>query len=305
MFKFRYFIIIPAIIVFSCSCKQEKVDFTIVQTGEVLRVDYTTVKFSAKVINLVDSIIEYGFKWDLQIKKGESGKAYQIAFKGNPKNDFFEAVISSSMEPYRDYFVRAYVKTANGISYGRNVEFTGEGTLPFQILELNPDSVLLYDTIMIIGNNFGYRKEDVTVKAGSVYFSVLRITPDTIFAKIPLTYNLAASTLNLKILSNSGFTEKQLFLKKTIITSFSPLAGKAYTHLTLYVKNFRPYYNPTIFALKSTGGFGDFLTVASMNKDTIYCNLPFLYTGLYSINFSVGENQIAVPGQFTVLPSPK
>lgn len=290
--------LILAFLIIMSSCSKEKIAYSTVQTGEVVKLDANSLLFTAEVTNTTDTIIEYGFKWDLQIYAGEIPRSYWISNKGRPAGNYFESEVSSSMIPGREYFVHAYAKTSKGISSGRDVEFIGGQNEPLQILDIKPDSVLLYDTIMIIGKNLGYSKNDPVVTAGSYTLTVLKATPDTIFARIPLSYKLASSSVSVQIFFDSfDISDKQIYLKPFTITSISPESVQPNTYVTLYVKNFRLNFDPMVY-LSNTGLR---MTISSMTNNYIKCLVPNRL-GSYFIDVYVGGNLTPPPGKLTIVP---
>jgi hypothetical protein len=294
----NYTLLFLTILIFTASCSKEKIVYSTVQTGEVVKLDNNSVLFTGVVTNIADSITEYGFKWELQIFAGETPRNYIISYSGSPADDYFESKISSSMLPGREYFVRAFARTSTGISYGKDVEFVGGQNDPPMILDIKPDSVLLYDTIIIIGKNLGYSKNDLVVTAGSFKLSVLRANPDTIFARIPVEYNKASSNVSVEILSNFyDISDKMIILKPFSITSISPVTAQPNSYVTIYVKNFRPYFNPSVYL----SGTGISMPKSGMTNNYIYCKVPNSI-GSYFIDINIGGNLKSSPGKLIIAP---
>jgi hypothetical protein len=242
MIRFSYFHIFLLIALFSVSCKEEKVDFTLVQTGEVLRVDSSTVIFTARIINITDPITEYGFKWDLERYVKEDPHTYSVSTIGSPVGDYFEEELSTSMDYLRYYLVRAFVKTSKGISYGRYVTFQSLGSESPQILSVKPDTVTWNDTIIITGKNFGYNKIDAKVTSGSWSLPIIKFTKDTILVKVPSNFSVASSNLKLTVMNQVCQSETKINLAPPKIISFVPDTAAYNTSVVIKGKYFLPYY---------------------------------------------------------------
>jgi N-acetylneuraminic acid mutarotase len=219
------------------------VDYTIVQTGEVYRIDSTNVLFTAKILNKNESITEYGFKWDsVNIYKNAK---YTESLTGTPDGDYFESKISSSMVTGIEYFVHAYIKTKKTTAYGKNVSFIAQGSESIQVTGVTPDTITWEDTLTITGKNLGYNKNDVSVTSGSFKFPIISASDDKLIVTTPSNYSLATSPLKIAVLK-SAVVIKNLILAPPEIYSFSPDTAGFNSTVILKGKYFHPSKNTSL-----------------------------------------------------------
>jgi hypothetical protein len=193
-------------IVFFNSCSEEKPDYTVVQTGSISRVNDKNVIFTAMIINSPDKISEYGFKWYAGTPPEIDPRPYMISYRSEPEGDYFESAISSSMRPGTNYNLQAYVRTSEGVSYGRVISFTGLGSETPIVSGFIPPSAGTGDTLAIWGRNLGYRKEDASVGCVKTDLSqgfalnIIRLTNDTIYVTIPAAITFSTGVLHVRIM---------------------------------------------------------------------------------------------------------
>lgn len=242
MFKIRYFIVILATIAFSVSCKEEKVNFTIVQTGNICDSANVGVTFTARIINKTEPISEYGFVWDLVKTNTEKSKHYFITITGEPLEDYFEQRITTPLAGNRDYKVRAYLKTPSGYSYGRYVTFRASGDNYLHISHYEPDSITWGDTIYIHGGLFGSFKEDVLVMVNRYTFPISFFSDSLIKVTVPNTFMSTKYPLQVTVLNNTWTSPKNIILRPPEIHSIQPDTLLKYGYVTIYGR----YFYPTI-----------------------------------------------------------
>jgi hypothetical protein len=194
------------ILIFSLiiSCSEEKPDYPVVQTGEIGRIDDKNVIFTARILNNNGKINEYGFKWFTSAPMN-ADDPYLISYASEPKSDYFESHISSSMKSGVSYFLQAFVKTSSEISYGRVVTFEGLGSEATVVSGFKPDTVSAGGTFTIWGKNFGYRKSDVAAWCMNTDFTqgmgltVNKKTNDTILLTLPSAISFTTGYLRISI----------------------------------------------------------------------------------------------------------
>jgi hypothetical protein len=206
----RNFLLASGLIItsFFYSCSEEKPDYTVVQTGSICRIDDKNVIFTARILNKTDQIEEYGFKWYLVAEGTAIARTYIVTYRGEPEGEYFESTISSGMRADTTYNLQAYVRTSQGISYGRTVTFRSLGSEAPEAYGFMPNPVSTGDTITIWGRYFGYNKLDASVwyiktdlSSGGA-LRIIRLTNDTILATVSNHLGFTEAYLNVRILDS-------------------------------------------------------------------------------------------------------
>jgi len=184
------------------SCSEERPDYTIVQTGNITRIDEKNIIYTARILNKADQIEEYGFTWSLL----DPERTYKLSFPGEPEDDYFESTISSGMRADKHYNLQSYVKTSQGTAYGRILTFMSYGSETPEALGFKPNTVSFGDTISIWGKNLGYSKQDAnawcistSLSSGSP-LSIIKLTNDTILVRVSNHLTFPEAYLNVSIL---------------------------------------------------------------------------------------------------------
>lgn len=292
MSDIKYVVPLFAIFAICSACNKEKVDITIVQTGEVYNIDSTNVTFTARLLNRSDQIIEYGFKWDLDRIQRETPESYTKSILGDPDDDYFELTISSSLQKGKIYFVRAYVKTSKGTSLGRFVSFTAMGSEAIRVIGFEPDTATWGDTITICGKNFGYNLSDARVTASGNKLPIINLSDSTIQITISSSYNLIKAPLLLTIMGNSCITSGNLVLAPPEIHSFIPDTAGFNSLVTLNGKNFHPSNKTTLYINGIT------VTPRRVSNNTISFLFPSLSVGDCIFKVNVLTQNVTSQGKF-------
>lgn len=110
------------------SCKEENAyDFVLVQTGAVTDIDSSGATFHAKISDLGDeNITAYGFVWDSVARPG-IGTSEKLQITESPANGLISQRISTAIQTGTEYYVRAFVRQGDFLTYGREVRFTSHG----------------------------------------------------------------------------------------------------------------------------------------------------------------------------------
>jgi hypothetical protein len=189
------------------SCSEVTPDYTIVQTGDICRIDDKNVIFTARILNRADPIEEYGFKWHLVTPENIAPPTCYVTYHGEPDGDYFESTISSGMRADTSYNLQAYVKTSQGISYGRTITLHSFGSEAAEAYGFIPNTASLGDTITIWGKYFGYNKLETVVwclktdLSSGVPLKIIKLTTDTILATVTSMPTFSEGYLNVAVLN--------------------------------------------------------------------------------------------------------
>lgn len=110
-------------LIFSC---QETFEFddALVFTGDIVNPKDWPVLFSAKIVHRGKyPVIESGFVWSLYPNDQDGIKI----INPDPSADSYSLQTNHTPLPGKKYYVRAYVKTSNAITYGRELSFKSSG----------------------------------------------------------------------------------------------------------------------------------------------------------------------------------
>ena len=126
-----------------------------VKTLEVVNINNSGASFRGEVESMGNSPVDnYGFVWSknqgrLTLEYGET-----ISLGNYSGERAFEAEVQTLLEPNRDYYVKAYVKTDKHTIYGVEVSFISPVTEGPVIEDFEPKTANWGDTITIYGKNF-------------------------------------------------------------------------------------------------------------------------------------------------------
>jgi Galactose oxidase, central domain len=103
------------------SCEKEiDFDYPIIFTGKVTNITDTSASFSAKISNhKASDISESGIIWGVHSNDNNGIKIINTDLT----KDIFTVQTNESLLPNKTYYVRAYVKTKDAITYGNEVSF--------------------------------------------------------------------------------------------------------------------------------------------------------------------------------------
>jgi N-acetylneuraminic acid mutarotase len=156
------------------------------------------------------------------------------------------------------------------------------------ITNVNPIHGTWGNTVTISGENFGNSINDNVVKFGDIEATVVSASTNEVKVLVPNTLLKKSSILSVKAVT----TDNQLTsysapftLDAPIITSFSPIAGKSKSEVTIYGENFNPIPNNHVVS------FGDHIVeVLSSTSNQLVVKLPVVVNeGDVSIRIDVAE----------------
>ena len=239
-------IIILFIVVLSTCKKENKFDYALIQTGEVTNIDSTGATFHAKILDPGnENITEYGFVWDADSNPVIQNSEKYI-LEGQPAAGLISQRISTTLHWKQIYFVRAFIRNNNYITYGKNVVFKSSGSIAPQILNFYPKTGNTKDTLVIIGKNFSYIKSDNKVSIGDYHAiikkpfpaTILKAVQDTIIVTVPELLNSKTSVIMVSVIGNKTYSTDSFKLIVPVINDFEPKTGGFGAQITLTGKNF-------------------------------------------------------------------
>jgi hypothetical protein len=215
-------IVFYLLIVFLVSCKSE-FQAPLIITGQVTDIDSTGAVFHAKITSKgIDPVLEFGFVWDtvnnLNVDKSERYVIHQQAKPGH-----YTAKIAAALIPGKTYFVKAYIRSAEVLSYGETTGFVSMGGNLPEVSGIFPLAGSLGDTLVIVGRHFSSRSSEV--KINKVTAQVLRINQDSVFVKVPLNLTRKTSEVTLKNLNHEITAKDSFTLISPVVSSFEATTG--------------------------------------------------------------------------------
>lgn len=227
------------LMLFSCSKEENAArEYPRLNTIGVSHTTGSATLFNAEIINgNPAAVTEYGFVWgtgDNPMVELDSKK-----FKtGAPAGHAFTDTIYSGLKNGDTYYMRAYIRTADYLVYGKTISFKSTGNMGPQLTGFSPEHAAWGDTLRITGRYFGYNRKNIQVKLGTITAPVIASTPESIDIVIPADKNngkvpVIVSVDGIAFQSNSSFS----YLEPAI-TSVSPLTGTYDDTLTVRGSNF-------------------------------------------------------------------
>ncbi len=223
--------------IISCN-KEEGFNYPLVYTGEVTDISNKGAVFNAKIIDLgKDDIIEYGFVWDSQINPTVE-KSEKLVIREAPKTGAISEYISTTLRSGVIYFARAFVRSSNYTTYGKEVSFTSLGSLAPQIDGFTPKTGNIGDTITITGHNFSYRISENQVKFGRFEANILKANQDSLIVIVPDSLDTLSSYISISIIQNNTVSVEKFNLIPLVFTDFYEKTGTFNSQVTLIGNNF-------------------------------------------------------------------
>lgn len=165
--KTSYFITF-VLFVFIMGCTSDEIvsekEYAFVKTYPVEILSDGAV-FKAEMLNKgSENIQKYGFVWGES--SGPTTTDNFMAFDEDTGNGIFTFELHSGLKKEKTYFVRAYAKNFFYETYGNEVSFVSNGSLPPVIEKFSPDYGPIGTKVIIEGKNFAFSKTTNLVKLG-------------------------------------------------------------------------------------------------------------------------------------------
>jgi N-acetylneuraminic acid mutarotase len=207
------------LIIISCT-QEKKYDYPLIYTGEVTDINSSGAVFSAKIVDLSkENIIEYGFVWDSK-SNPDIINSEKYVILDSPGTGVVSEYISTTLQKGVKYYVRAYIRNTDYITYGKEVTFTSLGSQAPILTNFQPQTGNLKDTIIIIGQNFSYKLSNNNVFFDEVKAVVIKANQDTLSVIVPNSLNSKSSIISVSISGNRVQLAGKFNLISPIINSF-------------------------------------------------------------------------------------
>ena len=222
------------------SCvKRQEYGSPLVVTGDVTNITKDGAHFNAKIMEMGKNIpTEYGFVWDIN-PFPILGYAQKHVIHESIKLGVFSSDISTTLVTGVKYYVRAYVKTNDLVSYGKEVAFMSLGSMAPKITDFKPITANLRDTLLIFGQNFSNKAASNLVNFGNFQATVIKATQDTLWVLVPGALYEPAVSVTVSIIGNEATSAEKFSLIPPAITDFNPKTGSIGSVVTIFGKNFK------------------------------------------------------------------
>ncbi len=227
------------ILFISVSCEKDSLnEYPLIQTGDVTDISSEGAVFNAKIIDLsTNDIMEYGFVWDID-PNPTILKSEKFIIRESPRVGIVSEQISTTLQVGVMYHVRAFVRSTEFITYGKQVAFTSSGSLAPHIIDFAPKTANLGDTILIIGENFSYKPYNNKVQIDEFSANVIKASQDTLMVIVPTCLNILSSKIAVSIFQNKTTSTESFRLIAPEITDFHSKTGTFGSIITIEGNNF-------------------------------------------------------------------
>jgi N-acetylneuraminic acid mutarotase len=254
---------------FSCKDKVE-FDYPLIQTGEVTDVDSTGAVFHARIIDAgKDNISEYGFVWGL--KSNPEINSSIVLISESPLPGVIREKVTYDLCPDTVYYVRAFARNDNYITYGKEVSFRSIGSYPPEIFDFSPKEGAEGTRITILGNNFSNALDGNVVKFGKVYTTIIEASKEKLVVNLPGNisisgiFRICITTANQTVCSDSTF-----YVPGVTIYGFSPQKIMGGKKISVHAGNFSEVLtdNELLIGFKKA-------EIYDIKNDTLFAYVPY------------------------------
>jgi N-acetylneuraminic acid mutarotase len=213
-------------------------EYPMIQTGDITDIDSTGAVFNAKIADLgKEKVEEYGFVWDTQ-QEPEILRSEKYIINAVPITGALKEHISTTLKSGLRYYVRAYIKSANYLTYGKEVSFTSLGSKAAIIDDFEPKVGNLGDTILIFGENFSYILSNNIVKFNRFEASVISARQDTLIIIVPQGLKSTASQITVSIQDKEAVSASAFRLITPELYDFQNKTASFRSRINIAGKNF-------------------------------------------------------------------
>jgi hypothetical protein len=182
--------------------------------------------FNPKIVDLGKrNLIELGFVWHIR-SEPTIEKSERFVIQETPATGVYKQRISTTLERDSIYYVRAYIKNPDYITYGKSVSFTSSGSIAPIISGFKPEIGNLGDTLIILGQNFSYKLENNKVHFNEFQANVIKATQDSLFVLVPDNLDSKSSYISVSILNRKVTSDDEFTLISPEFNDFYPKTGK-------------------------------------------------------------------------------
>ncbi len=223
------YLIFAIIIGVGFSCEENQpllVKHTRFSIAYIQEVDTDGAQFAANVYEYgTEEIIEYGFVFNTYQYPTISNS--DVVKQSGKPDQLFTLKATHAMKLGATYYVAAYVKTQNGITYSKTEKFTSKGSVGFLVEKIEiPNPAYFGDTITIRGKNFSRLRTNYEVEIESARALVTEVGDDfmkfTIPSNIVFSENQDAFITTIKVAEKEFRAELKISFRDPVFTVKSP-----------------------------------------------------------------------------------
>lgn len=226
------------VVLISCQKDEEAIrEFPRLMTLEVSDITTNGAKFTADVIaHGSNPIIEYGFVWGTRDNPSIEYSEI-ISKKAQPTDVSFSMLAEHALQEGYTYFVKAFAKNGDYITYGNVTSFISLGSKAPVITGFEPETGIVGDTIYITGKYFTNHKYDLKLKFNDHDASIYASSDSSIKARIPQLTEIE-NEIKITVYEQQVIADKKFRVKSPEILSFSPTEGIIGETITINGNNF-------------------------------------------------------------------
>lgn len=248
IYKFLVFFvtIILSISILGCEEQAEfkQQNYPIIQTNQVTEIDKSGAVFSGEFLqDGINKTIDHGFVWSRDQKPTLSNFKLSL---GSDVQSMVTAMVKYDLIENMVYYVRAYATTVKDTVYGNSVQFKSLGSSYPVINSINPTEGIDGDTLTIEGENFWTLQSFNFVSIGAIGAKIIKATNTQLKVIVPNMPSAKPYEINVSTNRKSTTSSVSFAVQNPVITSFTPVSGKAGTTVTIigdyFSKDFTSLY---------------------------------------------------------------
>jgi N-acetylneuraminic acid mutarotase len=256
------------------TCKEDEVAerlYPSIDTREVTEINQNGAKFNAEILSFGNSeISDHGFVYE-DVSDPTIQKSERISLGAAEQKGSFSVLANRVLVKNKKYYVKAYsiVKENGFIVYGQQVEFISQGSSSPEIIDINPKTGVIGDTVILIGSGFSNNSENNLVTFSGALAKVIKSKQDSIWVIAPLNSVVGENLVTLLLGQITTSANTKFILKTTTITSISPTSASFGDTILIEGVNFSKEKNFVITSL-----FNKNATTLSANSSLIKAIVP-------------------------------
>lgn len=178
-----------------------------------------------------EEITEHGFLWDTD-NNPLPATAAKVLLGPRRGTGTFTCTAAADIGKDQQYFARAFMVTAQHLSLGNVITFTGEGSMPAQLISVTPSEAVCGDTVVIKGKYFSFTPGNNIVRFDGTPARIISSAPEEITVTVPLAGEHPVSIIT-EVSGQQSTNSLPFDIKPPVLTSFSPLTGTFNDIITL------------------------------------------------------------------------
>lgn len=233
------FIFLSVSVLLAVSCLKEK--YTDKGIPEIDMVGVTVlngggVLFEGRILSTGSAkVLEHGFLWGRDNPTLENSN--YVTLDTGIGTGAFSCEVMADIEEGKVYYSRAFVKTADLVSYSNVISFLGGGSVRPELVSVVPGEAVCGDTVIIKGKYFSFTETNNKVWFDTSPARVLNSGSDELQVIVPSAKEL---TIKIKV-TVSGYesvNELEFNIMRPVLSDFEPHTGTFGDIVTLHGTNF-------------------------------------------------------------------